>query len=63
MGFWDYFRKQKNSKEDVKETGLKEVETMNTEFVKGILFEENPFENEVPEKVVVFDLEGNRVQV
>ena len=32
-----------------------------TEFLKGILFEENPFEEETPDEVVAFDLNGNEV--
>ena len=36
--------------------------TVNTEFVKGISVEENPFENETPESVRVYDLDGNEVK-
>lgn len=32
-----------------------------TEFMKGILFEENPFEDETPDEVVAYDLNGNEV--
>lgn len=33
----------------------------NTEFLKGILFEENPFEDEAPDTEEFFDLSGNEV--
>lgn len=36
--------------------------TVSTEFVKGISIEENPFENETPEDVRVYDLDGNEVK-
>lgn len=32
-----------------------------TEFVKSIFFEENPFEDETPEEVVLYDRDGNEV--
>lgn len=32
-----------------------------TEFLKGIVFEENPFEDEQPDAVQFFDLQGNEV--
>jgi len=35
---------------------------MNNEFLNGILFEENPFENEMPDNVVVYDIYGNETQ-
>ena len=31
------------------------------EFLKGIIFEENPFEGETPDEIRAFDLEGNEV--
>lgn len=34
---------------------------LNNEFVNGISFEENVFEKEVPEKVTIYDLDGNEV--
>lgn len=35
---------------------------MNNEFVNGISFDENPFEDEAPENVTVYDWEGNEVE-
>lgn len=40
----------------------KESTTMQTEFVKGIEFEENPFEDETPDNVKLYDLDGKEVQ-
>ena len=40
----------------------KEGGGMKTEFLDGIVFEENPIENEVPDSVVVYDLNGNEVE-
>lgn len=35
---------------------------MKCAFINGISFEENFFENEVPEKLTVYDLDGNEVE-
>lgn len=35
---------------------------MNNEFINGISFEENPFDNETPEKVTVYDWKGKEVE-
>ena len=32
-----------------------------TEYLKGIIFEENPYEEEMPDEVTHFDLDGNEV--
>lgn len=32
-----------------------------TDFMKGITFEENPFESETPDSVQAYDLNGNEV--
>lgn len=40
----------------------KEAATVNTEFVKGIAFEEDPFEGEIPTETKIYDLDGNEVQ-
>ena len=32
-----------------------------TQFLDGIIFEENPFENETPDEITVYDLQGNEV--
>ena len=34
----------------------------NNEFLKGIIFEENPFENETPDEIRAYDLQGNEVR-
>lgn len=34
-----------------------------TEFLKGILFEENPFEEETPDEIRAYDLCGNEVSI
>lgn len=34
---------------------------MKSEFLDGICFDENPLENEVPDSVTFFDLNGNEV--
>lgn len=31
------------------------------EFLSGILFEENPFETETPDTVIVYDVNGNEL--
>lgn len=36
--------------------------TVNTEFVKSISFEEDPFADEVPAYTKMYDLEGNEVE-
>jgi len=33
----------------------------NTEFLKGISFEEDPYEDETPSEIQCFDLDGNEV--
>ena len=35
---------------------------MSFEFLNGITFEENPFGDETPEKVTIYDLDGNEVK-
>lgn len=35
--------------------------SMRSEFLNSITFEENPFEGETPDKVTVYDLDGNEV--
>lgn len=40
----------------------KEGATVNTDFVKSISFEENPFENEIPADTKVYDIDGNEVK-
>ena len=32
-----------------------------SEFLKGIIFEENPFESETPDEIKAYDLHGNEV--
>ena len=32
-----------------------------TEFLKGIIFEEDPYKNETPDEIRAFDLNGNEV--
>lgn len=32
-----------------------------TEILKGIVFEENPFVDEIPDEVISYDLKGNVV--
>lgn len=34
-----------------------------TEFLKGIILEENPYEDEQPEAVTYYDLSGNEVSI
>lgn len=34
-----------------------------TEFLKGIILEENPYEDEQPEIVTYYDLNGNEVTI
>ena len=34
-----------------------------TEFLKGILFEENPYEDETPDEIRAYDLHGNEVSI
>lgn len=34
-----------------------------TEFLKGIVFEENPFEKEPAAHIQVYDLDGNEVEL
>lgn len=36
-------------------------EAMRNDFVNSIVFEENPFEDEVPVSMAVFDMDGNEV--
>lgn len=35
---------------------------MNNEFLNGITFDENLFEDEIPEKVTVYDWDGKEVE-
>lgn len=35
---------------------------MKSEFLDSIYFDENPLENEVPDSVTVYDLNGNEVE-
>lgn len=35
----------------------------NNEFLSGILFEENPLENETPDEIRVYDLHGKEVML
>ena len=32
-----------------------------TDFMKGISFEENPFEDETPDEIRMYDMNGNEV--
>ena len=32
-----------------------------SDFLRGISFEENPFEDEVPDEIYAYDLHGNEV--
>ena len=34
-----------------------------TDFLKGIILEENPYEDEQPETVAYYDLNGNEVTI
>ena len=34
-----------------------------TEFTKGIIFEEDPFEDEIPDEILFYDLNGNGVEI
>ena len=40
----------------------REGNSMNTDFIKGISFEENPFENETPDETIMYDVNGNEVR-
>lgn len=44
------------------QTGRKVQATVNTDFVKGIIFEEDPFKGEIPTETKIYDLEGNEVK-
>lgn len=44
-----------------KQPEKKSVQELNTDFVKSIDFTKNPFENEQPEKVRIYDINGNEV--
>ena len=54
MKLFDFLRKK-----NVKNDG---GEGLNTEFVKGIDFEDEPFEEETPDEIRIYDLNGKEVQ-
>lgn len=63
MRFSDWFkRKGSVNSEDNVQNLRKEVVGMNSDFMNGIMFEENPFEDEVPDRVVVYDINGKEVK-
>lgn len=52
---FDFFRKSNEPRAG------EEREHLQTDFVKSIDFEENPFEDETPDEVVLYDRDGNEV--
>ena len=52
---FDFLKKDNDGRESAEKKGGQ------TEFVKSLFFEENPFDNETPEEVVLYDRDGNEV--
>lgn len=62
-GLFKLFKVKHNDLElrDVK-AGRKEVAQMKSEFLDGINFEENPLASETPDRVIIYDVNGNEVE-
>lgn len=59
---FNFFKiKHNDIKECHTQNDRKEAVCMRAEFIDGIDVEENPFENESPDKIVVYDFNGNEV--
>ena len=58
MGFLKKVRKRTRQQPE-----RKPREPLDTDFMRSLIFEDNPFENEEPEIVRVFDVDGNEVEI
>ena len=67
--FFDLFQKQKGEVEQPTcknnlhvQTSGRSADPFSTDFLRGISFEENPLEDEIPDEVRYYDFHGNEVE-